>query len=757
MHTKRFIVSVFSVAYLIISVFSISTADAQDTWAFEPGDDPFAEASVFDLRTLNEEVAGQNGYIRKSKDGNDFVRGDGQSMKWVAMNGAWGKFSDKELAEHARFLAKHGINVVRWHGDMVPYAGGSQYSKDYKVLPGDQYNKRSLDTVHRLVAAMKKEGIYTIVSPYWHHRHKVPASWGVEGEDQQRMVALLFYHPKFQEYYKGWLDVLFNTQNPYTGVAIKDEPAVSLIQLQNEDSLLHWTFQQIQSSKNNPEQWAIISRQFGDWLKGKYGSLDKAVQSWGEGATLEDDDFEKGLVSHYIIWEMTQDQTGGKARRMADQLQFYTETMFNFNAAMEKYLREELGCKHLVNAANWKTADPLRLNDAERYAYTANDVIAKNNYFAELAGKDLWMINKGQYYKSISAMMEPSGFINNVKLVEGYPAVLTETQYFPPNDFEAEAPFMTSAYSSLTGLDGYTWFSTDDPQWSQPQSSHPKFKRGMARFSPISGPMSMGQYPATMLMLRRGYVAKAGQPAVHEYRTLEDIYNRVPPVISEGTRFDPNEYTDNIAAAADQTEVSPLAFFVGPVKVTYGADESRVEKVDLDKYILEDGMKVRSLTGQLEVDFAKQFTTLDAPKAQGASGRLADAGSIALSTVALDVDNPIATVLAVSLDGEDLKASKQILVQVGTKARPTAWKEEATTFKKNKSEEQVEGFQILDVGRAPWQIEKALVRMTITNPGLSKVTALDANGYRKEAVEVKKENGTLQFVFPADRLYVVVE
>ena len=678
-------------------------------------------------------------------------------MKWVAMNGAWGKFSDQDLAEHARFLAKHGINAVRWHGDMVPYAGKSKYAKDYRVLHGSKYNERSLDTVHRLVAAMKKEGIYTIVSPYWHHRHDVPASWGIEGKDNQRMVGLLFYHPKFQEYYKGWLEALFTTPNPYTGVPLSDEPAVSLIQLQNEDSMLHWTFQVIQDSKKNPEQWRIISRQFGDWLKEKYGSLDKAAAAWGEGATLPDDDFDRGLVSHYIIWEMTRDQTGGKARRIADQLQFYVETMYEFNAEMERYLREELGCRQLVNATNWKTADPLRLNDAERYAYTANDIIAKNNYFAMIAGENTWMIHKGQYYKSLSALMEPSGFINNLKLVDGHPAILTETQYFPPNDFEAEAPFLSSAYACLTGMDGYTWFSTDDPQWSPPKSSHPNFRRGMHRFAPISGPMSIGQYPATMLMLRCGYVAEADRPAVHEYRTLEDIYARVIPAISEDTRFDPNEYTDNVAARADVTKVSPLAFFVGPVKVTYDARESRVETVDLDEYILDGGMRVNSLTGQLTADFAKQYATVDAPKAQGASGRLAGTGAIELSTLALDVENPIATVLAVSLDGRDLDESGQILVQVGTTARPTGWKEEPATFQKRKSEKKVEGFEILDVGRAPWQVEKARVQVRIDNAGLSKVTALDANGYRRQTVPSKRENGTLHFTFPENRLYVVVE
>ena len=56
--------------------------------------------------------------------------------------------------------------------------------------------------------------------------------------------------------------------------------------------------------------------------------------------------------------------------RMNDQLEFYTELMRTFNAEMETYLREELGCKQLINAGNWKTVDPVLCCDAERYSYT---------------------------------------------------------------------------------------------------------------------------------------------------------------------------------------------------------------------------------------------------------------------------------------------------------------------------------------------------------------------------------------------------
>jgi hypothetical protein len=42
------------------------------------------------------------------------------------------------------------------------------------------------------------------------------------------------------------MKALYDRPNPYTGVRLADEPAVAIIQLQNEDSLLWWGFSSLQ-------------------------------------------------------------------------------------------------------------------------------------------------------------------------------------------------------------------------------------------------------------------------------------------------------------------------------------------------------------------------------------------------------------------------------------------------------------------------------------------------------------------------------
>ena len=134
---------------------------AEDTWPFQPERDQFSPEALLDLRGLNEEVAGQHGFIRLSADGNEFVRGDGQSIRFwggtdYVQRLAYEKKDQTLLEHHARFLAKRGMNVVRLHGAIQPKQDGAKLT---------DVDEKELDEIYRLVTAMKNAGIYTIRRP----------------------------------------------------------------------------------------------------------------------------------------------------------------------------------------------------------------------------------------------------------------------------------------------------------------------------------------------------------------------------------------------------------------------------------------------------------------------------------------------------------------------------------------------------------------------------------------------------------------
>jgi prepilin-type processing-associated H-X9-DG protein len=716
---------------------------AAKTWAFDPPRDTFDPAAMFNLRGLNEKVAGESGFMRLAPDGNSFVLGDGKPVRlWALNTSAFNKhplFPAPDLARHARFLAKRGVNMVRFHGNVTPTDG---------VL--NHIDTAERDNLWRLVAAMKKEGIYTTFSPYWAVSSRVKHEMGVSAAGKGGNFGLLFFDPRLQDAYKQWMKQVLTVPNPQTGIPLAQDPALAIIQLQNEDSLLFWTAQNIEG-----EAAALLRHKFGDFVIKKYGSFEAAKQAWPD-ATIKEDDPAKGEMGFYITWELTQDRGGpGQKQRCADQMQFTTQTMADFNRMMADYLHKDLGCKQLVNAGNWRTADETRMLDAERYSYCANDVLAVNRYYTAVhdGANAGWAIVNGDTFTDDSVLLRPRDLPVSIKQVDGHPMLVTESSWVPPLSYQSEGPFLVAAYQSLNGLGAYYWFATGEEDWRQPGSAN--------GYMPSEGkwvcatPMLMGQWPAAALMYRMGYVRK-GQPAVFERRALEDLWSRRTPIIAEDPGFDPNRDSGNIAPKSSiKGGVDPLAFLVGPVVARYGEDPSKSTVAKLSDYIGPADKRVHSITNELAWDYGNGICTLNAPCAQGATGFLGKAGAVRLADTDILSQSNYATVLIVSLDGQPLAAAARVLVQVGTRERPTGWKTRPTQIKAGDALRA--GEKVVSFGTAPWQIAVADITLRIANPKLRTAHVLDVNGMPTSTVPLKDETGRKTFRFPENALYVVLD
>lgn len=705
-------------------------------WAFQPARDDFSPDAMLDLRSLNENVAGESGYVRLSQDGNDFLLGNGKPARFWAMNTSYGKAN---LDRHARFLAKRGVNMVRFHGNITPKEN---------LMSIDLAER---DKLWRTVASMKKQGIYVTFSPYWAGASHARPAMGYLDDGGNKNWGLLFFDAKLQAAYKAWWKQILSEPNPYTGIPLASDPALALLQLQNEDSLLFWTSQKMKGLARKE-----LRRQFAEFLTKKYGALAKASHAW-EGATVpgdqdSPDDFANHQAALYIVWEMTQRRGGaGHQKRLSDQLQFFTETMHNFNGMMGAYLRNELQCKALVNAGNWRTADNVKLLDAERYAYSANEVMGVNRYYSGLhQGKhNGWAIVNGDTFTDESVLLNPRALPLTLKQPHGFPIIISESSWVPPQGCQSEGPFLIAAYQSLNGVDAFYWFTTGEEDWRQPGSAN--------GYMPSEGkwvcatPMLMAQWPAAALLYRSGYV-RQGEPVVHEARSLQDLWERRTPFITEDDGHDPNRDQENSSRTSSiRTSVNPLAYLVGPVLTKYGGAPAQSRALNLNPFIDAGAKKVKSITGQLELDYGSGWCTLNSPKAQGVTGFLRKAGTFNLSDVRITSGNDYATVLLVSMDGKDLKASGKILVQVGTVARPTGWKTRPVTVDNRQGEE------IVSYGKAPWQIISGDVTISVANPAVKTAHVLDANGTSVAAIPLKDLDGLKQFKFPEEALYALLK
>ena len=503
----------------------VTESSEKGRWSFSPPRDAFSPDALLDLRPLNEKVAGESGFVTRSKDGNDFVLGNGKPARFWAIND--GAFKT-DLARHARFLAKRGVNMVRFHSNITP-TGNDLMSIDVA----------DRDNLWRGVAAMRKEGIYVTYSPYWAGPARVKPSMGTLDTGGNGNWGLLFFDKKLQEAYKSWMKQVLTEKNPYTGIPLAQDPALAIIQIQNEDSLLFYTSQGIKGPARKE-----LRRQFGDFLKKKYGSLEKAKETWAGAAPSADqdspDDFANGEAALCIVWELSQRRWGENfQKRCADQMEFFATVMRRFNKMIGDYLHNELGCKQLVNAGNWRAADNVTMLDAERWSYSSNEVMAVNRYYGGIHEGQYngWAIVAGDRFTDPSVLLRPRELPVALKQPEGFPMIISESSWVPPQGYQSEGPFLVAAYQSLSGVDSFYWFATGEEDWRRPGSAN--------GYLPSEGkwvcatPMLMGQWPAAAMLYRMGYV-KQGAPAVHEQRSLDDLWQRRMPIIAEDAGYDPN-------------------------------------------------------------------------------------------------------------------------------------------------------------------------------------------------------------------------
>jgi hypothetical protein len=666
------------------------------------------------------------------------------------------------MVHHVRLLAKMGVNMIRTHANIAPREEGMKITDVHRA---------GLEQLWRYAAECKKNGIYLTISPYWYH-HRMPASWeeALPGYKKGDMpTGSLFFNPVFQDAYKIWVKALYDEVNPHTGIKLKDDPTVAIIQVKNEDSLLFYTSQRLPR-----EQTVILARQYHDWLVDKYGSIEQAYAAWdgtkineGQGDAMGKlgDDPDGGVMGMYIIWQMTQPHAGGMDRRLSDQLHFMGWRQRQFYADMHDYYTETLGCRQLTNAMNWKGADKLTVDDVERWSYTACDVIAVNRYTggSHIGQNNGYRIDPGHHIINRSIIRNPLQLPTNLKQITGHPFIITESSWVRPNLYQTEGPMMVAAYLSLTGVDSFYWFAHGERDWMQdPRRKFWHVRRGhdtgyaLQKWTCATQPLQ-GMWPANALLYRKGYLQQ-GQPVVHEVRSLQALWDREAPIIAETETFDPNRDTRDLRQQSEgaSTDVSRLAFLVGPVHVTFGGDPADTKVADLTPYIDGEAQVVRSNTGELELRWGEGLFVMNAPKAQGVSGFLKDAGGrFELADAVITSDNDYATIQLVAMDDQPLASSGRVLVQAGTTARLTGWATSDSTVKQG--DRDVPARKIEFTGKPPYQVVHTRATVTLSNAGITKATRLNGAGYPVEDVPVRRSGDRVTVELPVNTMYLVLE
>lgn len=667
---------------------------APDGWfAFEPSGDPF-DATPLDLRWLNERAAGEGGYIKAKGDA--FVHEKtGQPVRFWGVNvepeilGEDGRALDRM----ARRLAKLGVNIVRVHGPL------------WRDDDPKRIDDTKLRRLHRFVAALKREGIYLSLSTYyplWLGPHSQPGFEGYSGD--QHPFGIAFFNPQVQQAQKDWWRTALTAKNPYTGLTLLQDPTLAFIEIQNEDSLLFWTFAPYETVP--APQMAILERSFGSWLVTKYGSIDRAFASWsGSGLygqwgnhQVRGDARAAGRVGLMSAGELSS-RPGPRAR---DTAAFLAGVQRAYYGQMQLFLKQELGFQGSVTGSNWITADDRSLGPLDKWSNAGCDFIDRHGYFGGLhQGENAaFSLSKGDRYNDASALLFETGKPGQTSFelpifdltYDGKPSTISELNWTPPNRFRAEMPLLAAAYGALQGSDGLFFFASDGAGWA----AH------LSKFS-IADPAVEGQFPATALAFRTGLI-RTGEVSRHLEAKLSDLF------ALKGAGLD---------------SLDPLTYLTGRVEldITEPGRPSRgpgLSAPALSASIDRRAKTVRSLTGELAWDFGRGLMTVDAPSAQGATGFLSRAGAIKLGTLTIQSPLEYGAILLVAMDGRPLASSHRMLLQVMSEESNFGWSAPGQGLR-----------ELVDVGGPPLVVKRLAGTLAINRPDAPslRVQPLDANGY----------------------------
>jgi len=673
-----------------------------DGFGFDPDLDRFTSSPI-DWRHLNEKFAGEHGYIRIK--GSDFVHETtGQPVRFWAVNTTMRNIhmDTAEMDYLARFWAKKGVNMVRLHGSLWD-------EKNWRSLPPE-----NIDHLFAFVAALKRQGIYTCLSIYFPLWLDLQATPEIPGYTGQKPFGLLFFNPAFQQVYYRWWRTILTTPNPYTGMALKDDPAVAMLELVNEDSLLFWTFDPYKTIP--AAQMEGLEQRFGQWLARKYGSLEAMQKAWGIQSgqpMVMGDRPETGRVGFLT---MAQVIAQSDTRRAQDTATFLAEVQQQFFQAAIAYLRTTLTYKGLIYASNWITANPRLLDPLDKASNTVADFMDRHGYFSSFhTGKRAtYSLAPGHLYEDQSALLFTSqtrtqryDFRSPVMDVQynGMPSTITEVNWAMPNRFRADFPLVMGAYSLLQGTDGIFFFVAD-AAWDG----------ALGKF-PIASPVTLGQFPAMALVYRRGLI-QLGDPVVKAALPLEDLQALRGAPVTAPQSLDELRAKDVPVGQSATSTIDPLAFLIGSVQVQFTNGDRRFYQADLSAHLDHPRETVRSSTGQLTWNYGKGLLSINAPQVQGATGFLRHAGQIALGDVTFTSPMDYGTILLVALDDRPVSTSRRLLLQVMSEDQNFGWRTQGFPRKTVES-----------VGNPPIVVRNLAGQISLRSAQPVTVTPLDANGY----------------------------
>ena len=664
------------------------------------------------LQAWIERPAGKHGRI--ARQGARLVY-NGKPIKLWGINLCFSACAPKkELADkRAAFYPKYGINSVRLH----KFADGHGWAGIQSADSVAAFDPDALDRMPIQVARLKAAGIFTKLSAHFGtmkmgpaDKRDVPylAEFGRFDGRKNRVSAphsALFYSPALQALHIRQIVTLLKHRNPYTKLTYAEDPAICVIEIVNEQSILFYT--SMGPLQKSPTLRAEVGRRFCEWLKAKYGRHEGLVKAWGAkaldsfgrefpGAAREH--LDKGTVlplGNPWFWDPAQ-LAGTQAfrrRRLLDTMEFLYGLQCE---AYDRYVKAvgEAGYKGEILGSNWQAGRAL-----SHYYNLHSDwrvgMIDRHNYFGgrRRGGK------AGAFNNASMLAVPGSGMLSaGMQQVADRPFMLSEWIHVQPNEWGVEGPAIIGAYGM--GLQGW-------------DVSYLFQNRDGGTFSP-----RLGASPWDVTAVARHVL----RDDIREVEATAARFVHMPSLREGRLGSDEKVSQQHDVKTFDGDKVSSRALAVARTVVVFTDVYRETPAFDLaphrkDAALVSTTGELRWRPGGAKLD---GYFTIDTPATKAVVG-FAAGRACRLGEVTIEPACRFAALYVTAQEADKtIASSKNLLIVALARARNTGQKV-------SESED-----RLLARGQAPVLMEPVKATITLRKPGAAKVILLDHDGRATE-------------------------
>lgn len=622
----------------------------------------------------------------------------------------------KKLVKEIR---KSGYNMVRIHFPEILLMEQSKQALEF--------NPRALDHFDYFIFCLKENGIYLNLDLMTSWLGYTPGNpYAKENADPRKSFkSRIHFEPEIRENWKKGVEKLLCRKNQYTGTRLIDDPVFAMAVAYNEQEYGFW----------RPFPTSRILPLWHEFLKQRYGTLEKLKQAWGEKAR-DYTSFEQIPCFELTSRVYENDDTALFLRKTeTDTLRWYEKNM------------RELGYPGPVagyNCGKNQYYNMIRKN---------SPFIAMNAYHAH---PSKW-IQPGSYISQKSAIEERAKLLRDFVAVRqvGKPFIITEYNLVFWNQYRYEQAFVMGAYSAFQNLDALTCHGTP--------VSFKKEKRILS-FGIFMDPIAKATEFLTYFLFMRGDITPSS-PSLRIQIHEKDVFRKnglrggLPTELSlaaltaglsieclgdetKGGKLNPGE----AVFAIDKTSsiLVSNAGFSSTLDNPHASSERVLAYLRKAKILSaenrSDGRKLfESSTGELLVDTSRNYMQINTPRFQGICG---EAGTTAkLNDLVINSMTRKGTLSLVSIDeNESIRNASRMMLVYATNALNNGM-----IF----SNSNMNTLQY--VGNSPTLLEQGSFTVTIHNRNAEKLRLypLDLAGNRLKKISPVRISGK-QAVFQID-------